>query len=279
MRATARRWSSTALAGRLQTMTSPVSFSYQRKAGMSWLLPCRMPSWLAPVWLDQSVRQGVRRWVGGRPGVMSAAAPGAVSAPVPVPLPGPVPVPVPVPSQRATVGMRPWSTASRSTSWPTPSSWIRTVPGVPEQGGCRLRRRSASRWSLRRYASSSRTARAPPVAEATADITAATMTAVSGAACGCPEGLTRRASSSSEPLRKNTSSPRTSAGTSSSSRTSSGQTTAERTPKAPAPRAAVTAMVVALSPSADWSRKSGRIPASTSMVTVETAHTVMLRPA
>ncbi|CAM5741119.1 hypothetical protein SHIRM173S_12683 [Streptomyces hirsutus] len=54
----ARCWSSTALLGRLQTITSRRSFSYQRKAGTSWLLPCRMPAWLAPVWLDQSVRRG-----------------------------------------------------------------------------------------------------------------------------------------------------------------------------------------------------------------------------
>ena len=77
-------------------------------------------------------------------------------------------------------------------------------------------------------------------------------------------------------MRKNTSSPSTSAGTSSNSRTSSGQTSADSTPKAPAPTAAVTAIVVALSPSADWSRKSGRIPASTSIVSVETAHTATL---
>ncbi len=37
-------------------------------------------------------------------------------------------------------------------------------------------------------------------------------------------------------------------------------------------------MSVALSPFAERSRKSGRIPARTSMVTVETAHTAMLRP-
>ena len=33
------------------------------RPGTSSLVPCRMPSWLAPVWLDQSVRQGVSRWV------------------------------------------------------------------------------------------------------------------------------------------------------------------------------------------------------------------------
>lgn len=57
-----------------------------------------MPSWLAPVWLDQSVRHGVRVW-----------------------LPA---------SQSATVGIRPAATASVSTRWPTPSSWTKTVPGT-----------------------------------------------------------------------------------------------------------------------------------------------------
>lgn len=40
----------------------------------------------------------------------------------------------------------------------------------------------------------------------------------------------------------------------------------------------MTAMSVALLPSADRSRKSGRMPASASIVSVETAHTVTLRP-
>ncbi|GHH34430.1 hypothetical protein GCM10018775_07070 [Streptomyces umbrinus] len=48
-------------------------------------------------------------------------------------------------------------------------------------------------------------------------------------------------------------------------------------PNAPAPSAAVMAICVALSPSADWILKSGRIPASASMVTVDTAHTATLR--
>lgn len=116
------------------------------------------------------------------------------------------------------------------------------------------------------------------MAEATADITAATTTAVSGAAEPRSTGLTRSATHSRAPLRKNTSRPRTRAGTSSSSRTRSGQTSADSRPKAPAPSAAVTAMSVALLPSADRSRKSGRMPARTSMVSVETAHTVTLRP-
>ena len=33
----------------------PRSFSHQRKAGMSWLLPWRSPAWQAPVCEDQSV--------------------------------------------------------------------------------------------------------------------------------------------------------------------------------------------------------------------------------
>lgn len=117
------------------------------------------------------------------------------------------------------------------------------------------------------------------MAEATADMTAATTTAVSGAASPCPEGLSRRAISSSEPFRKKTSRPSTRAGTSSRARTSRGHTSADRRPKTPAPAAAVTAIRVALSPLSDWSRKSGSAPARTSMVSVDTAHTVMLRPA
>ncbi|MGX1240773.1 hypothetical protein RKD46_001877 [Streptomyces pseudovenezuelae] len=116
------------------------------------------------------------------------------------------------------------------------------------------------------------------MAEATADITAATTTAVSGAASPRSAGFSRSASSSSAPLRKKTRSPRTRVGTSRKSRTSSGHTTADSTPKAPAPNAAVTAIRVALSPLGDWSRKSGRMPASTSIVRVETTHTVTLRP-
>ncbi|CAM5733599.1 hypothetical protein SHIRM173S_05869 [Streptomyces hirsutus] len=116
------------------------------------------------------------------------------------------------------------------------------------------------------------------MAEATADITAATTIAVSQAAVPRSTGVIRSATSRSAPLRKNTSRPRTSAGTSSSRRTSSGHTSADSRPKAPAPNAAVTAMSVALSPSAERSRKSGRMPASTSMVRVATAHTVTLRP-
>lgn len=113
VRSTALRSNSAALEGRLQTMTCPVSFSNQRKAGTSWLLPCRIASWLAPVWLLQSVRQAVSRWV--------------------------------LPSQPASVGIagRLPARADASTSWPTPSSCRKTVPGAVGSGGspaCRLRR-------------------------------------------------------------------------------------------------------------------------------------------
>lgn len=115
------------------------------------------------------------------------------------------------------------------------------------------------------------------MAEATADITAATTTAVSGAASPRPSGIRRRAISSSEPLRKKTSAPRTSAGTMSRDRTRTGHTRAESRPNAPAPQAAVNAVLVMVSPSSDWSWKSGRAPTSTSMVRVETAQTAITR--
>ncbi len=41
---------SVASAGWLETRSRPLAFSYQRKAGMPSLLPCRMPAWLADVW-------------------------------------------------------------------------------------------------------------------------------------------------------------------------------------------------------------------------------------
>ncbi len=115
------------------------------------------------------------------------------------------------------------------------------------------------------------------VAEATADITAATTTAVSGAASPRPSGMRRSAISSSEPLRKKTRAPRTSAGTMSRARTRTGQTSAESRPNAPAPQAAVKAVLVMVSPSSDWSRKSGRMPASASRVRADAAQTAITR--
>jgi hypothetical protein len=42
-------------------ITRPVAFSTQRKAGMSWLEPSRMPAWLAPVCEERSVSHSIRR--------------------------------------------------------------------------------------------------------------------------------------------------------------------------------------------------------------------------
>ena len=46
-----------ASSGWLATMIRPASFSYQRKAGMPSLLPCRIPAWLAGVVGGRSASQ------------------------------------------------------------------------------------------------------------------------------------------------------------------------------------------------------------------------------
>lgn len=109
-------------------------------------------------------------------------------------------------------------------------------------------------------------------------MTAAITTAVAGVTSPRPCGVRLKATSSSEPLRKNTSAPSTSAGTSSSARTSSGHTSALSTPNAPAPSPAVTAIWVGLSPPGDSSRKSGSTAASTASVAEATTHTARTRP-
>ncbi|AKA09016.1 hypothetical protein SAZ_33655 [Streptomyces noursei ZPM] len=149
------------------------------------------------------------------------------------------------------------------------------MPGVvgPRSARARLPRRPASRTRRRRYASSLRTARKVEVADDAADITAATITAVSGVLRPRPAVITSSATSSSEPLRKNTNNPSTSAGTNSSARTSSGHTRALSRPNAPAPSAAVSAVRVRLSPPAAWSRKSGSTAARASRVRLETPQT------
>lgn len=170
--------------------------------------------------------------------------------------------------------------ASRNTACPTPSSCRNTVPGGcsrPPSSPSRRRRRSASRANRRRYASSSRTVSKVLVADDAADITAATTTAVSGSTEPRPSGIKLMAISSIEPFSTKTSSPSTSAGSNSIARTSNGHTSALSRPNAPAPLAAVIAIRVALSPVPDFSRKSGRTPASASMVSVDTAHTAVTR--
>ena len=208
-----------------------------------------MPSWLAPVWLDQSVRQGVSRWVLPQPG-------------------------------RRRWASGPRSTASRRTRSPTPSSWRKTMPG-----GCRRRplaasapapvgepgeaapvgvvvavRRARSRSPTRRRTSRRRRSPRSRVRRRHS-----------------PVGMSRSAIRSSEPFRKNTRRPSTSAGTSRNARTTRGHTSALSRPKAPAPQAAVSATRVMLSPLSEVSLKSGRMPASSIMVSVETTHTTITR--
>ena len=50
-----RRSISAAERGWLRTSLAPLSFSSHRKAGMSNVLPCKIPHWLAPVWEDHPV--------------------------------------------------------------------------------------------------------------------------------------------------------------------------------------------------------------------------------
>ena len=64
-----RRSSSSASRGWLVTIAAPRSFSHQRNAGMSSLLPCRRPAWQAPVCEDQSVSH---RAAGASPRAASA---------------------------------------------------------------------------------------------------------------------------------------------------------------------------------------------------------------
>ena len=54
-----RRSISSQSGGFEHVITVPVSFSTQRKAGMSWFEPSRMPAWLAPVCDERSVSHSV----------------------------------------------------------------------------------------------------------------------------------------------------------------------------------------------------------------------------
>ena len=85
--------------GRLDVRTLRVSLSYQRNAGMLWLLPCRMPAWLAPVCDDRSHSQRVIRWE-------------------------------PLRTHRASVGALPLAIAWRSTGSASPSIWMKITPGT-----------------------------------------------------------------------------------------------------------------------------------------------------
>ena len=94
-----RRSISTASIIRLETIVRPLSFSCQRKAGMSWLLPSSRPAWLAPVCEERSHSQPSRRWL-------------------------------PCSIQRAMVGTCPSSRARRSTGSASPSISNRITPGT-----------------------------------------------------------------------------------------------------------------------------------------------------
>ena len=94
-----RRWISVVSFGWFETMATPRSFSNQRKAGMSSLVPCSSPAWLAPVWLDQSHSHGIRRWL-------------------------------PSSSQRVRLGACPLRIARWSTSWARPSISRKSTPGT-----------------------------------------------------------------------------------------------------------------------------------------------------
>jgi hypothetical protein len=125
-----RRSSSCASRGWLVTIARPVSFSHQRNAGMSSLLPCRSPAWQAPVCDDQSVSQRSRRCVPSR-------------------------------SQRAMTGALPSRSARRRTSCARPSISRKTIPGTSLT--IAPARRAWRRTTLRCHVSSSSMARSDAV--------------------------------------------------------------------------------------------------------------------
>ncbi len=98
-------------------MIRPVSFSTQRKAGMSSFEPSRIPAWLAPVWEERSVSHSISRCV-------SSA------------------------SQRAITGALPSRIARRSTGSDRPSISRKTMPGTEVRVIPAVR--SAMRWTTRR---------------------------------------------------------------------------------------------------------------------------------
>src|SRR3972149_2015752 len=93
-----RRTISAASCGRFETSRRRVAFSYQRKAGMRSLSPCRMPAWLADVCEGSITSQ--------RPSRIRRAR-----------------------SQRDMTGTRPARTWLRSTGWLRPSILTITSPG------------------------------------------------------------------------------------------------------------------------------------------------------
>lgn len=83
----------------------PVARSYQRKAGIFALFPCKMPAWLAPVWDDRSHSHPTIRCDPDR-------------------------------SQRDRVGMKPSRMARRSVGSESPSISKKSTPGTSVAAGC-----------------------------------------------------------------------------------------------------------------------------------------------
>ena len=90
---------SAASRGRFEVKTLPASLSYHRNAGMLWLLPWRIPAWLAPVCDERSHSQPVMRCVPER-------------------------------THLARVGAWPSASAWRSTGSARPSIWMNRIPGT-----------------------------------------------------------------------------------------------------------------------------------------------------
>ena len=109
--------------GAEQAIIVPVSFSTQRKAGMSSFEPSRIPAWLAPVCDERSVSHSSRRCV-------------------------------PCSSHRAITGALPSRIARRRIGSPSPSISRKTIPGTSVRIWSFDRR--AMRWTTRNvYVSSS----------------------------------------------------------------------------------------------------------------------------
>ena len=96
-----RCWISAASLGWLATSSRPSSFSYQRNAGTCPLAPCSSPAWLAGVVDGSCTSQDVATWLPER-------------------------------THRVRVGRSPLWIAHCSNGAGSPSTWMKTTPGVVE---------------------------------------------------------------------------------------------------------------------------------------------------
>src|SRR5215217_2662234 len=180
-------------------MAVPRSFSHQRNAGMSSLLPCRRPAWQAPVCDDQSVSQRTQRWLPSR-------------------------------SQRASVGALPSRMARRRTSCARPSISRKITPGTSVSVRS-PRRRACLRTMLRYHDSSSSMARSEASSVVSSAMPSATATPVQTSLISAP-GTRSIAKNTSIPLSTSVARPSVSTLSGRARRASSGHTTAFRTPTA-----------------------------------------------